>query len=149
MSTTKAKKEAKLKARKTSLSKKTNEELIDIILKKDNTERKNNDKIVMLRSTIDDLNVIIDAKNRTINEYHRKFNNTESIINTLHEDIHKKDEKYSILEKDRDNLQTVTNSLKEKLDSNAKDMKRVNIYKYSAIGFVVLLIMLIIGVIIF
>ena len=47
MSTTKAKKEAKLKARKTSLSKKTNEELIDIILKKDNTERKNNDKIVI------------------------------------------------------------------------------------------------------
>lgn len=149
MSTTKAKKEAKLKARKTSLSKKTNEELIDIILKKDNTERKNNDKIVMLRSTIDDLNVIIDAKNRTINEYDRKFDNAESIINILHEDIHKKDEKYSILEKDRDNLQTVTNSLKEKLDSNAKDMKRVNIYKYSAIGFVVLLIMLIIGVIIF
>lgn len=151
MSTTKAKKEAKLKARKTSLSKKTNEELIDIILKKDNTERKNNDKIVMLRSTIDDLNVIIDAKNQAINEYEydRKFDNAESIINSLHEDIHKKDEKYSILEKDRDNLQTVTNSLKEKLDSNAKDMKRVNIYKYSAIGFVVLLIMLIIGVIIF
>ena len=149
MSTTKAKKEAKLKARKTSLSKKTNEELIDIILKKDNTERKNNDKIVMLRSTIDDLNVIIDAKNRTINEYDRKFDNAESIINILHEDIHKKDEKYSILEKDRDNLQTVTNSLKEKLDSNAKDMKRVNIYKYSAIGFVVLLIILITGVIIF
>lgn len=136
MSTTKAKKEAKLKARKTSLSKKTNEELINIILKKDNTERKNNDKIVMLRSTIDDLNVIIDAKNQAINEYEYdlKFDN---------------DEKYSILEKDRDNLQTVTNSLKEKLDSNAKDMKRVNIYKYSAIGFVVLLIMLIIGVIIF
>lgn len=136
MSTTKAKKEAKLKARKTSLSKKTNEELINIILKKDNTERKNNDKIVMLRSTIGDLNVIIDAKNQAINEYEYdlKFDN---------------DEKYSILEKDRDNLQTVTNSLKEKLDSNAKDMKRVNIYKYSAIGFVVLLIMLIIGVIIF
>ena len=151
MSTTKAKKEAKLKARKTSLSKKTNEELIDIILKKDNTERKNNDKIVMLHSTIDDLSVIIDDKNQTINEYEydRQYDNAESIINIPHEDIHKKDEKYSILEKDRDNLQTVINSLKEKLDSNAKDMKRVNIYKYSAIGFVVLLIMLIVGVIIF
>lgn len=150
MSTTKAKKESKLKARKTSLSKKTNEELIDIILKKDNTERKNNDKIVMLRSTIDDLNVIIDAKNQAINEYEydRKFDNAESIINILHEDIHKKDEKYSILEKDRDNLQTIINSLKEKLDSNAKDMKRVNIYKYSAIGFAILLVILIVGVVI-
>lgn len=148
MSTTKAKKEAKLKARKTSLSKKTNEELIDIILKKDNTERKNNDKIVILRSSIDDLNVIIDAKNRAINEYERQSDNAESIINNLREDIHKTDEKYSILEKDRDNLQTIINSLKEKLDSNAKDMKRVNIYKYSAIGFAILLVILIVGVVI-
>src|SRR5574344_592848 len=148
MSTTKAKKEAKLKARKTSLSKKTNEELIDIILKKDNTERKNNDKIVILRSSIDDLNVIIDAKNRAINEYERQSDNAESIINNLREDIHKTDEKYSILEKDRDTFQTITNSLKEKLDSNAKDMKRVNIYKYSAIGFAILLVILIVGVVI-
>lgn len=148
MSTTKAKKEVKLKARKTSLSKKTNEELIDIILKKDNTERKNNDKIVILRSSIDDLNVIIDAKNRAINEYERQSDNAESIINNLREDIHKTDEKYSILEKDRDTFQTITNSLKEKLDSNAKDMKRVNIYKYSAIGFAILLVILIVGVVI-
>ena len=61
MSTTKTKKEAKLKARKTSLSKKTNEELIEIILKKDNTERKNNDKIMNLTKKVDDLNVIIEA----------------------------------------------------------------------------------------
>ena len=148
MSTTKAKKEAKLKARKTSLSKKTNEELIDIILKKDNTERKNNDKIVMLRRNIDDLNIVIDAKKQAINEYECQLSNAESEINNLHEDIHKKDEKYSILEKDRDNLHTILASLKERLDSNAKDMKRVNIYKYSAIGFAVLLIILI-GVIIF
>lgn len=148
MSTTKAKKEAKLKARKTSLSKKTNEELINIILKKDNTERKNNDKIVILRSSIDDLNVIIDAKNRAINEYERQSDNAESIINNLREDIHKTDEKYSILEKDRDTFQTIINSLKEKLDSNAKDMKRVNIYKYSAIGFAILLVILIVGVVI-
>lgn len=148
MSSTKAKKEAKLKARKTSLSKKTNEELIDIILKKDNTERKNNDKIVMLRRTIDDLNVVIDTKKLAISEYESHLSSAESEINNLREDIHKRDEKYSLLEKDKDNLQTIVNSLKEQLDSNAKDMKRVNIYKYSAIGFAVLLIILI-GVIIF
>lgn len=149
MSTTKAKKEAKLKARKTSLSKKTNEELIDIILKKDNTERKNNDKIMNLTKKIDDLNIIIDAKKQAIDEYECQLSNAESEINNLREDIHKRDEKYSLLEKDKDNLQNIVNSLKEKLDSNAKDMKRVNIYKYSAMGFAVLLIILIIGVIIF
>lgn len=149
MSTTKTKKEAKLKARKTSLSKKTNEELIDIILKKDNTERKNNDKIVMLRRNIDDLNVVIDVKKQAINEYECQLGNSESEINNLREDIHKRDEKYSILEKDRDNLRSIAKNLRSELESNAKDMKRVNIYKYSAIGFAVLLIILIIGVIIF
>jgi uncharacterized protein (DUF3084 family) len=112
MSTTKAKKEAKLKARKTSLSKKTNQELIDIILKKDNTERKNNDKIVMLRRNIDDLNVVIDAKKQAIDEYECQLSNAESEINNLREDIHKRDEKYSLLEKDKDNLQNIVNSLK-------------------------------------
>jgi len=149
MSTTKAKKEAKLKARKTSLSKKTNKELIDIILKKDNTERKNNDKIVMLRRSIDDLNAVIDVKKLAITDYESQLSNAESEINNLHEDIHTRDEKYSLLEKDRDNLHTILASLKEKLDSNAKDMKRVNIYKYSAIGFTVLLIILITSIIIF
>lgn len=149
MSTTKAKKEAKLKARKTSLSKKTNQELIDIILKKDNTERKNNDKIVMLRRSIDDLNVVIDAKKLAIADYESQLSSAESEITNLHEEIHKENDKYYLLEKDRNNLQTITKSLKEKLDSNAKDMKRVNIYKYSAIGFAILSIILIIGVIIF
>lgn len=57
MSTTKAKKEIKLKARITSLSKKTNEELIAIILRKDNTERKNNSKIMSLKKSIHELEV--------------------------------------------------------------------------------------------
>jgi len=149
MSTTKAKKEAKLKARKTSLSKKTNKELIDIILKKDNTERKNNDKIVMLRRSIDDLNIVINAKNEAIDGHEQLLHDAESEISNLNEDVRKRDERYLILEKDRDNLHTILASLKERLDSNAKDMKRVNIYKYSAIGFAVLLIILITSIIIF
>lgn len=68
MSSTKAKKDAKLKARKTSLSKKTNEELIDIILKKDNTERKNNEKIMSLRETINKKDVVINELNDDINQ---------------------------------------------------------------------------------
>lgn len=68
MSSTKAKKDAKLKARKTSLSKKTNEELIDIILKKDNTERKNNDKIMFLRETVNKKDTVIKELNDDINQ---------------------------------------------------------------------------------
>ena len=68
MTTTKTKKELKLNARKTSLSQKTNQQLIDIVLKKDNTERKNNEKIVLLHRQIDELNVLIDAKNPTMQD---------------------------------------------------------------------------------
>ena len=78
MSTTKTKKEAKLKARKTSLSKKTNEELIEIILKKDNTERKNNDKIMNLTKKVDDLNVICSAKEKRIEELNKDLDELEN-----------------------------------------------------------------------
>lgn len=142
MSTTKTKKEAKLKARKTSLSKKTNEELIEIILKKDNTERKNNDKIVMLRRNIDDLNIVIDVKKQAIAEYDCQLSNAEGEIDNLREDIHKRDEKYSLLEKDKDNLQTITSSLKNKLDSYYKDINRIKIYKMIGLGSIIVNVVL-------
>ena len=142
MSTTKTKKEAKLKARKTSLSKKTNEELIEIVLKKDNTERKNNDKIMNLTKKIDDLNVIIDVKKQAINEYECQICNAENEIDNLREDIHKRDEKYSLLEKDKDNLQTITSSLKNKLDSYHKDINRIKIYKMIGLGSIIVNVVL-------
>lgn len=142
MSTTKTKKEAKLKARKTSLSKKTNEELIEIILKKDNTERKNNDKIMNLTKKVDDLNVIIDVKKQAINEYECQICNAENEIDNLREDIHKKDEKYSLLEKDKDNLQTITSSLKNKLDSYYKDINRIKMYKMIGLGSIIVNVVL-------
>ena len=142
MSTTKTKKEAKLKARKTSLSKKTNEELIEIVLKKDNTERKNNDKIMNLTKKIDDLNVIIDVKKQAINEYECQICNAENEIDNLREDIHKRDEKYSLLEKDKDNLQTITSSLKNKLDSYHKDINRIKMYKMIGLGSIIVNVVL-------
>lgn len=142
MSTTKTKKEAKLKARKTSLSKKTNEELIEIILKKDNTERKNNDKIMNLTKKVDDLNVIIDVKKQAINEYECQIGNAENEIDNLREDIHKRDEKYSLLEKDKDNLQTITSSLKNKLDSYYKDINRIKMYKMIGLGSIIVNVVL-------
>ena len=77
MSTTKTKKEAKLKARKTSLSKKTNEELIEIILKKDNTERKNNDKIMNLTKKVDDLHVTIEVNDKNKDVLEDELDETE------------------------------------------------------------------------
>lgn len=152
MSTTKAKKEAKFKARKTSLSKKTNEELIDIILKKDNTERKNNDKIMNLTKKVDDLNVIIETNAQNQATLENELDETDNLLTECKVELKQKEKEFNSKEshykEDIDNLRTITNSLKEQLDSNAKDMKRVNIYKYSAIVFAVLLIILI-GVIIF
>lgn len=48
---------SKVKARKTTLNKKSTDELIDIILRKDAVERKNNEKIKDLNEKIDILTV--------------------------------------------------------------------------------------------
>ena len=122
MSTTKTKKEAKLKARKTSLSKKTNEELIDIILKKDNTERKNNDKIMNLTKKVDDLNVIISAKEEQINSSAKELNETENCNNELISKLNK-------FQINNDALQESCNSLRNELDSYYKEIKRIKLYK--------------------
>lgn len=77
MTATKAQKELKFNARKTSLSQKTNEQLIDIILKKDNTERKNCDKIVALHQNVRDLEHGMSTKDETIAEQESKINNLQ------------------------------------------------------------------------
>lgn len=48
--------ETQLKTRKTKLSKKSSEELINIILRKDDVERKLNKQIVNLKTEVNDLN---------------------------------------------------------------------------------------------
>ena len=73
MTTTKKNKEIKLNARKISLSQKTNEQLIDIILKKDNTERKNCDKIVILHQKVRESEVVINSKEQTIAELEKEI----------------------------------------------------------------------------
>ena len=73
MTTTKKNKEIKLNARKTSLSQKTNEQLIDIILKKDDTERKNCDKIVILHQKVRGLEVVLTYKEQTIAELEKEI----------------------------------------------------------------------------
>lgn len=135
MSTTKTKKEAKLKARKTSLSKKTNEELIEIILKKDNTERKNNDKIMNLTKKVDDLNVIIDANGKNQAVLENELDETEGLLDECKSELKQK-------EKDIDNITKDYSSLKNKLDSYYKDINRIKIYKMIGLGSIIVNVVL-------
>lgn len=135
MSTTKTKKEAKLKARKTSLSKKTNEELIEIILKKDNTERKNNDKIMNLTKKVDDLNVIIEANVQNQTTLENELDETEGLLDECKSELKQK-------EKDIDNLEKDYSSLKNKLDSYYKDINRIKIYKMIGLGSIIVNVVL-------
>ena len=135
MSTTKTKKEAKLKARKTSLSKKTNEELIEIILKKDNTERKNNDKIMNLTKKVDDLNVIIEANAQNQTTLENELDETEGLLDECKSELKQK-------EKDIDNLTKDYSSLKNKLDSYYKDINRIKMYKMIGLGSIIVNVVL-------
>ena len=137
MSSTKAKKEAKLKARKTSLSKKTNEELIDIILKKDNTERKNNDKIMNLTKQVDDLNIVCSAKEKRIEELNKDLDELENNNDNL---LSQNDK----LRYNNDTLVADCDSLKNKLDSYYKDINRIKIYKMIGLGSIIVNIVLLI-----
>ena len=142
MSTTKAQKEAKLKARKTSLSKKTNQELINIILKKDNTERKNNDKIMTLRRNIDDLNVVIDSRSKALNEQENVIEELRQEVALRLDDVKMEGEKINLLEKDIANSNEMLKSLQKTIDSYKTDMKLVHIYKYCGIFFFILSLIL-------
>lgn len=142
MSTTKAQKEAKLKARKTSLSKKTNQELIDIILKKDNTERKNNDKIMTLRRNIDDLNVVIDSRSKALNEQENVIEELRQEVALRLDDVKMEGEKINLLEKDNANSTEMLKGLQKTIDSYKTDMKLVHIYKYCGISFFILSLIL-------
>ena len=80
MTTTKAKKAIKRQARMFSLSQKTREQLIDIILKKDNTERKNKEKIMALKREMKDLQIVIESKDVVIEEMSKEIVKLKSIM---------------------------------------------------------------------
>ena len=63
-----------------SLSQKTREQLIDIILKKDNTERKNNEKIMALKREMKDLQIVIESKDVVIEEMSKEIVKLKSIM---------------------------------------------------------------------
>lgn len=80
-------KDSLLKARRTSLDKKSKEELINIILRKDSTERKNNSKIEELNKTILDKNLQYDKLLKEVEGTEKKLTVSEDNRNTLLERI--------------------------------------------------------------
>ena len=75
--------EAQLKARRTSLGKKTNDELITIILRKDKSERSMNTKIQELTALLKEADSLNEDKANAIIELNKTIESQKDKINTL------------------------------------------------------------------
>lgn len=73
------------KSRKTKLSKKSLEELVDIIIRKDDVERKTSKLIKCLKANIDSL----EKKNKTILKDYQELEDTNVGISKSFEELHK------------------------------------------------------------
>lgn len=109
--------EAQLKARRTSLGKKSNDELINIILRKDSTERKNNVKIQQLTALIKEADSINEEKATRILGFEKDMNGMEELVKTKQEQI--------------DNLISEKNILSEQVKEWSK--KYVNVKSISSL----------------
>jgi t-SNARE complex subunit (syntaxin) len=79
--------DAQLKARRTSLGKKSKDELINIILRKDSTERKNNVKIQELTSLLKEADSLNEEKATRILGFEKDMKGMEEIVKTKQEQI--------------------------------------------------------------
>lgn len=79
--------EAQLKARRTSLEKKTYDELINIILRKDSTERKNNVKIQELTSLLRECDELNEEKATRIVGFEKDMKGMEDLSKAKQEQI--------------------------------------------------------------
>lgn len=129
--------EAQAKGRQTKLSKKTNEELINIILRKDKTERLNSNQIKTLKAEINELQVSVtnltrnvkDAayKNISLNHDLGVAQDEKEVLST---DYNKKVEEYEVLskkfkslKKDALGMEERINRFKAKLDQKDDAIK--------------------------
>lgn len=76
--------ETQLKTRKTKLSKKSNEDLINIILRKDDVERKLNKQIVNLKTEVNDLNSKVKALQLDVEDANILYNRCAESAKKLH-----------------------------------------------------------------
>lgn len=79
--------DAQLKARRTSLGKKSKDELIAIILRKDSTERKNNVKIQELQALLKEADSLNEEKATRILCFNKDMTGMEEIVKTKQEQI--------------------------------------------------------------
>ena len=79
--------DAQLKARRTSLGKKSKDELINIILRKDSTERKNNVKIQELTALLKEADSLNEEKATRILGFDKDMAGMEEIVKTKQEQI--------------------------------------------------------------
>lgn len=79
--------EAQLKARRTSLEKKTYDELINIILRKDSTERKNNVKIQELTALLKEADELNEEKATRIIGFEKDMKGMEDLSKAKQEQI--------------------------------------------------------------
>ena len=90
--------DAQLKARRTSLEKKTYDELINIILRKDSTERKNNVKIQELQALIKEADELNEEKATRILGFEKDMECMQELVKVKQEQIDKLLHEKNILE---------------------------------------------------
>ena len=90
--------EAQLKARRTSLEKKDYDELINIILRKDSTERKNNAKIQELQALIKEADELNEEKATRILGFEKDMEGMQELVKVKQEQIDKLLHEKNILE---------------------------------------------------
>ena len=79
--------DAQLKARRTNLEKKTSDELISIIIRKDFTERKNNTKIQELTSLLKEADELNEEKATRIFNFDKDMEGMKELVNVKQEQI--------------------------------------------------------------
>ena len=79
--------EAQLKARRTSLGKKSNDELITIILRKDKSERSMNSKIQNLQALLKEADELNEEKATRILNFDKDMNSMEELVKVKQEQI--------------------------------------------------------------
>ena len=84
---------AQIKSRITKLSKKSNEELIDIILRKDKVERNYSKQIISLKATINNLiaqtKILTKNSGNAIEEWKNKYNDKCQSYDALNKELEK------------------------------------------------------------
>lgn len=88
-----------LKARTTKLSKKSNEELISIILKKDNTEKHLNDNVRRLKAEVNKLQELINSGDKELKDNKNTVSVLKDRVETLVEKVNNEKIKYDDLVK--------------------------------------------------